>query len=210
MLWLTIFKILLSIKGYQHYFPPTHETGAVLKILSFAKSFESGICEKRPRHGKARGSFAVRWCSRWRFGDKIWGLEEFSYFFCEIYEKNTLNLQHKNIWTITYNLSKKFIYHGSRNYWYLCGLRHLCSCLPRWSYLWRRHLPHRSRYLHWLRFMRRSLPHRCYQGWIIHTQTIYRSNAITIKIGVIFILKTAPIFIFTHINKVIGYSDIFL
>jgi hypothetical protein len=34
MLWLTIFKILLSIKGYQHYFPPTHETGQLL-VLRF-------------------------------------------------------------------------------------------------------------------------------------------------------------------------------
>ena len=58
----------------------------------------------------------------------------------------------------------------------MCSLRNLSSCLPRWSNLWRWHLPHRSRHLHRMRQLRWSLPQRSNRSRRIINCTYYRNT----------------------------------
>ena len=64
--------------------------------------------------------------------------------------------------------------HGLRNHWLLRGLWHLPARLPRWRNFWRRHLPHRPRYLHRMWLLRWSLPQRSY-----HPRRIIRQREVS-------------------------------
>lgn len=90
-----------------------------------------------------------------------WYFREKSYF-CTIYPVSLRVAPCSKCFRINYLTTQILSYHGLRNYWLLRGLWHLPARLPRWRNLWRRHLPHWSRYLHRMWLLRWSMPQRSY------------------------------------------------